>query len=120
MPVSGVVSVEGARKNAYRGVRQFAEGWLAGAQFDDLECRDLLRASRSGCRYRCAGLNLDLQAMANQGSASRLRAHDLFRSLYPVRTTAEAGFLEIEFKDEGGVRMRRRRAVGRPAQHDHE
>jgi hypothetical protein len=55
--------------------------------------------------------------MANQGSAWRLRAHDLFRSPYPARTTAEAGFLEIEFQDEGKVRMRRRRAAGPPAQH---
>jgi hypothetical protein len=52
MPISGVEPVEGARANAYRVVRQFAEEWLASAQFDDSECRDLLHAGRSGYRYR--------------------------------------------------------------------
>jgi hypothetical protein len=52
MPISGVEPVEGTCANAYRGVRQFADEWLASAQFDDLECRDLLHAGRSAYRYR--------------------------------------------------------------------
>jgi hypothetical protein len=55
--------------------------------------------------------------MAKQGFASRLRTHDLSKSLYPARTSAKAGFLEIVVQDEGAARMRRRSAAGPLAQH---
>jgi hypothetical protein len=51
MPISVAEPVEGARK-CLSGVRQFADEWIAGAQFDDLECYDLLHGGRSGYRYR--------------------------------------------------------------------
>jgi hypothetical protein len=40
--------------------------------FDDLDCRNLLRAGRPGWRYGIVGLNFGLGATAQETSASRL------------------------------------------------
>ena len=47
-----------------------ADHWLVETQFDDLECRDLLHAGRTGYSYGFAALNVGLQAAAKTLFAS--------------------------------------------------
>jgi hypothetical protein len=46
---------------------------------DDLEGRDLLHGGRAGRRYSFAALNLGLEPIAKEASASCLAEHDLFQ-----------------------------------------